>query len=170
MSALCQKRSGVRRYSFSRLALHPEPVIKSDGAIASILSRPVCVAAGVLAFSPLGPAYAALGATAGLLGAIAAGGISALAATSSFVVTIPRVSESLVLVNLIVTLLAKPGIASDKDLIIYAVYACVLLGGVWQVVFGLAGVAKIIKFTPHTVLIGFLGGVAVLVFPARLCR
>jgi sulfate permease, SulP family len=79
------------------------------GAIASILSLPVCVAAGVLAFSPLGPAYAALGATAGLLGAIAAGGISALAATSSFVVTIPRVSESLVLVNLIVTLLAKPG-------------------------------------------------------------
>ena len=122
------------------------------GAIASILSLPVCVAAGVLAFSPLGPAYAALGATAGLLGAIAAGGISALAATSSFVVTIPRVSESLVLVNLIVTLLAKPGIASDKDLIIYAVYACVLLGGAWQVVFGLAGVAKIIKFTPHTCL------------------
>jgi len=65
------------------------------GAIASILSLPVCVAAGVLAFSPLGPAYAALGATAGLLGAIAAGGISALAATSSFVVTIPRVSETI---------------------------------------------------------------------------
>jgi SulP family sulfate permease len=137
------------------------------GAIASILSLPVCVAAGVLAFSPLGPAYAALGATAGLLGAIAAGGISALAATSSFVVTIPRVSESLVLVNLIVTLLARSGIASDKDLIIYAVYACVLLGGVWQVVFGLAGVAKIIKFTPHTVLIGFLGGVAVLVLVSQ---
>jgi len=36
------------------------------------------VAAGVLAFSPLGPAYAALGATAGLLGAIAAGGISTM--------------------------------------------------------------------------------------------
>jgi len=48
------------------------------GAIASILSLPVCVAAGVLAFSPLGPAYAALGATAGLLGAIAAGGISTM--------------------------------------------------------------------------------------------
>jgi MFS superfamily sulfate permease-like transporter len=35
-------------------------------------------------------------------------------------------------------------------------------------VFGLAGVAKIIKFTPHTVLIGFLGGVAVLVLVSQI--
>jgi sulfate permease, SulP family len=138
------------------------------GAIASILSLPVCVAAGVLAFSPLGPAAAALGATAGLLGAIAAGGISGLVATSSFVLTIPRVSEALVLVNLIVTLLAKPDIASNRGLIVFAVYACVLLGGMWQAVFGLAGVAKIIKFTPHTVLVGFLGGVAVLVLVSQM--
>jgi sulfate permease, SulP family len=133
------------------------------GAIASILSLPVCVAAGVLAFTPLGPNYAALGATAGLMGAIVGGGISALVATSSFVVTIPRVSESLVLANLIVALAARPGLGSDNGLIVGAVYACVLLGGLWQAAFGLAGVAKIIKFTPHPVLVGFLDGVAVLV-------
>jgi SulP family sulfate permease len=60
------------------------------GAIASIVSLPVCVASGVLAFAPLGPGYAATGAGAGLCGAIVAGIVSALFATSSFVIASPR--------------------------------------------------------------------------------
>jgi sulfate permease, SulP family len=138
------------------------------GGIASILSLPVCVASGVLALAPLGPNYTAMGAAAGLIGAIVAGCVSALLATSSFIVTIPRVSEALILASLIITLSAKPEIASDKSLIIVAVYACALLGGLWQAVFGLAGVAKIIKFTPHPVLVGFLNGVAILVLISQI--
>ena len=133
------------------------------GAIASIVSLPVCVASGVLAFAPLGPSYAATGAAAGLCGAVVAGIVAALIATSSFIITSPRVSESLLLASLIIALSANPAIANDKDLIVVAVFSCVMLGGVWQAVFGLAGVAKVIKFTPHPVLVGFLNGVAVLV-------
>jgi MFS superfamily sulfate permease-like transporter len=137
------------------------------GGIAAILSLPVCVASGVLVFAPLGPDYTAMGAAAGLLGAIVAGSVAAAVATSSFIVTIPRVSESLILASLIVTL-SKSQIAGDKNLIIIAVYACALLAGLWQAVFGLAGVAKIIKFTPHPVLVGFLNGVAVLVLISQI--
>ena len=133
------------------------------GAIAAIVSLPVCVASGLLAFASLGPGYAAAGATAGLCGAIVGCCVSALFATSSFIVTTSRVSEALLLASLTTTLLAIPAIAGDKDLIVVAMFLCVLLAGLWQTLFGLAGVAKIIKFTPHPVLVGFLNGVAVLV-------
>ncbi len=138
------------------------------GAIAAIVSLPVCVASGLLAFAPLGPAYAVAGAAAGLCGAIVACCVSALFATSSFVVTTSRVSEALLLASLTTALLAMPAVASDRDLIVVAMFLCVALAGLWQVIFGLAGVAKIIKFTPHPVLVGFLNGVAVLVALSQL--
>ena len=37
-----------------------------------------------------------------------------------------------------------------------------------QAIFGLAGVDKIIKFTPHPVLVGFLNGIAALVVVPQL--
>jgi len=138
------------------------------GAIASIVSMPVCVASGVLAFAPLGPSFAAAGAAAGLTGAIVAGIVVGLVATSSFIITSPRVSESLLLASLIMTLSTRPAISNDKALIVVAVFSCVMLGGLWQAIFGLAGVAKIIKFTPHPVLVGFLNGIAVLVAVSQL--
>ncbi len=138
------------------------------GAIAAIISLPVCVASGLLAFAPLGPGYAVAGATAGLCGAIVTCCVSAVFATSSFVVTTPRVSESLLLASLTTALLAIPSVASDTNLIMVAMFLCVVMAGLWQTIFGLAGVAKIIKFTPYPVLVGFLNGVAVLVALSQL--
>ena len=99
------------------------------GAVASIVSLPICVASGVLAFAPLGPDYAAMGAAAGLCGAIVTGIVAALIATSSFIITSPRVSESLILASLIITLSKNPAVAGDKYLIVVAVFSCVMLGG-----------------------------------------
>ena len=98
------------------------------GAIASIVSLPVCVASGVLAFAPLGPSYAAIGAAAGLCGAVVTGIVAALIATSSFIITSPRVSESLLLASLIIALSANPAISNNKELIVVAVFSCVMLG------------------------------------------
>jgi MFS superfamily sulfate permease-like transporter len=67
------------------------------GAIVAIVSLLICIASGIVAFAPLGPDYAAAGAAAGLCEAIVTGGVAALVATSSFVVTTPRVSEALLL-------------------------------------------------------------------------
>ena len=117
---------------------------------------------------PLGSGYAATGAAAGLCGAIVTGIVAAIISTSSFIITSPRVSESLLLAGLIIALSADPIIANDKHLIVVAVFSCVMLGGIWQSLLGLAGVAKVIKFTPHPVLVGFLNGVAVLVALSQL--
>jgi MFS superfamily sulfate permease-like transporter len=133
------------------------------GAITTIIALPSAIAASLLTFAPLGPDYIGTAAAAGLLGCIAGGGLAAILAASSFVGSAPRASETLVLATLVTALLNRPEIAADKGLIVTSVYICVLLGGLWQCLFGLAGVAKIIKFTPHPVLVGFLNGVAILI-------
>ncbi len=82
--------------------------------------------------------------------------------------TTSRVSEALLLASLTTALLAMPAVAGERDLIIVAMFLCVLLAGLWQIIFGVAGFAKIIKFTPRPVLVGFLNGVSVLVALSQL--
>ena len=138
------------------------------GLVVGLLALPICLAAGVLVFGPLGPAYVAEGAAAGLYGAIAAGTIAALIATSSFAITCPRGSPSLVLASLIAALIANPVFAGNPRLVIGAAALCVFLAGVWQILFGLFRVAGIIKFTPHPVFAGFVNGAALLIIKAQI--
>ena len=46
--------------------------------------------------------------------------------------------------------------------------ACVLLAGVFQVVFALLGVSKLIRFVPRAVMVGFVNALAILVFMAQM--
>lgn len=138
------------------------------GAITAIIALPSGIAASLLTFAPLGPNYVGTAAAAGLVGIIVGGGLAAMIATSSFVGSAPRASESLILATLVVALLNRPEIAADRKLIIISVYICVLMGGLWQCLFGLVGIARIIKFTPHPVLVGFLNGIAVLIVLSQL--
>jgi len=138
------------------------------GLIVGVLALPICLAAGVLAFSPLGPNFVAQGAAAGLYGAIAAGAVTALVATSSFVITCPRATPSLVLASLIAALLVNPAFTGKPALIITAAALCVFLAGLWQILFGLLRIASIIKFTPYPVFAGFVNGIALLIVVAQI--
>ena len=138
------------------------------GLVVAIITLPVCLAPGVLVFSALGPGYVAEGAAAGLFGAIVAGAIAALFATSSFVITCPRGSPSLVLASLIATLLINPAFAGNPRLVITAAALSAFLAGIWQILFGLFRVSDIIKFTPHPVFAGFVNGAALLILKAQI--
>ncbi|WP_242427248.1 MULTISPECIES: SulP family inorganic anion transporter [unclassified Streptomyces] len=46
--------------------------------------------------------------------------------------------------------------------------AAVILGGVFQVVLGLLGVAKLVRFVPRSVMVGFVNSLAILVFMTQL--
>src|SRR5690349_14197683 len=73
--------------------------LRRDGLVGlsiACITLPVALSSGVLALAPLGPAYVATGAVAGLYGAIAAGAVAALIASSSFVITSPRASVAAV--------------------------------------------------------------------------
>ncbi len=46
--------------------------------------------------------------------------------------------------------------------------ATVLLGGVFQIVLGVAGVARLMRFIPRSVMVGFVNALAILIFLAQL--
>lgn len=138
------------------------------GLTAGVLGLPMCLAAGVLVFAPLGPDHVAEGAAAGLFGFIVSGAIAALVATSSFVITVPRASPSLVLATLIAALMANQAFAGNPGLIVATAALCVFLAGLWQILFGLFRVARVIKFTPHPVFAGFVNGAALLIIKAQI--
>lgn len=135
------------------------------GAAATL---PICLASAVLVFAPLGPEYLALAATAGLYGFIVGGGCAALVATSSFVISSPRASIALVQATLASILLAESAILRNPSAVLASIAVCVLLAGIWQIIFGAARIAIVIKFTPHPVLAGFINGVALLIVISQL--
>jgi SulP family sulfate permease len=46
--------------------------------------------------------------------------------------------------------------------------ATVILGGIFQIVLGLLGVAKLMRFIPRSVMVGFVNALAILIFTAQL--
>ncbi|MGA2942583.1 MAG: SulP family inorganic anion transporter [Xanthobacteraceae bacterium] len=127
-----------------------------------------CLAAGVLVFSPLGPDYVRLGAAAGIYGAVIGGACAALAARSSFILWTPQTTIGLVQASLAASLMADPNFMHDRAAAEIALIACVALTGVLQILFGVAGLARIIKYTPHPVLAGFMNGVSISILLAQI--
>ncbi|MGM4989295.1 SLC26A/SulP transporter family protein [Tardiphaga sp. 841_E9_N1_2] len=135
----------------------------SAGLISSLVCLPLCLACGLLVFAPLGPDYVATGAAAGLYGGAIVGLVAAVVATSSYIVTTSRVSMALVQAGLTTTLVNDATLASQPAMIVTAIMLCLFLAGLWQVLFGLLGLTRAIKFAPHPVLTGLLNGVGMLI-------
>jgi sulfate permease, SulP family len=138
------------------------------GISTALVALPICISSGVLAYAPLGGSFIEQGAAAGLTGGALAALISALVAGSSFVMSTPRASISLIQGNLAAFLLTQPAFLSQPQLIIDAMSICGLLAGLWQILFGLFGIERIIKCTPHPALAGFINGIALLVIFGQL--
>lgn len=138
------------------------------GVAAGLLAIPLCLAPAVLIYIPLGQDYAAAGAAAGLIGAVVGGGVAALTATSSFAITVPRASNALILSTVVATLMTRPAFVGNPELILAMAALVVLFAGLWQILFGVFRVARIIKFTPHPVFAGFCNGVGLLIIKSQL--
>ncbi|CAN5185155.1 hypothetical protein BH11PSE4_BH11PSE4_38680 [soil metagenome] len=136
--------------------------------MSSLVCLPLCLACGLLVFAPLGPDYVAMGAAAGLYGGAIVGLVSAIVATSSYIVSTSRVSMALVQAGLTTTLVGDPTLATQPAMIVAAIMLCLLLAGLWQILFGLLGMTRVIKFAPHPVLTGLLNGVGMLIVISQL--
>jgi MFS superfamily sulfate permease-like transporter len=133
------------------------------GIATAIVTLPICSASGLLTYQALGPESSAHGAAAGLIGATGGALFAVLASRSSFLVPTPRTSVALVQAGLVAALLAHQPFVNNLTLVLLAMATCLLLTGIWQIAFGLLGVGHIIKFAPHSVLAGFVNGIALLV-------
>lgn len=124
------------------------------------ISLPMGSAAGVIAYAPLGPDRAALGAVAGLVSA-AVGGIliSLLRSNTAVVMTAASSAASVQASGVAIALSALP---AGHGATAAALPLIALATGLFQILLGLAGAGRLVKFVPFPVVSGFVSGVGLL--------
>ena len=141
------------------------------GLVSSTLAIPLAMAFGMFAFVTLGDEYFAYGAMAGLISAVIAGLVCVLLGDRSTRVYAPRITTTFFLGLLLYSLSHRPATADaepDAAATLLIFFAIILLGGLFQALFGLMRLGSLIKFAPHPVMAGFQNMAAVLLFLVQL--
>jgi SulP family sulfate permease len=122
------------------------------GLTVALVGLPQCLAYALM--SGLPPAY-------GLSTAVVAGGVAALAGRSAQVVTGPTNTTGLLVLAALGPFLAVNGLLGQEGL--PALATLTLLAGGLRIAAALAGGAHLVRFLPHSVLVGFTAGAGVLI-------
>jgi MFS superfamily sulfate permease-like transporter len=141
------------------------------GLVSSTVAIPLAMAFGMFAFVTLGDEYFAYGAMAGLISAVIAGFACVVLGDRSTRVYAPRITTTFFLGLLLFSLLHRaPTIDAEPDVAatLLVFFAIVLLGGLFQALFGMLRLGSLIKFAPHPVMAGFQNMAAVLLFLVQL--
>lgn len=144
------------------------------GALAATLvSLPAAIAFGLLVYAPLGPEWAASGALAGVVGAIALGLIAPAIGGTPRLITAPCAPAAALLSALAAQLVA-PGAdgtiglsPADAATVLTLVG---LMAGFLQLLIGASGGGRFIKYIPYPVVAGYLSAVGALLFLSQLPR
>src|SRR5512146_2203726 len=135
------------------------------GLAAMLVALPSAIAFGVTIFAPLGASYAAKGAIAGILGAIAVGLVAPALGGTNRLISAPSAPATAVLAALAIGLLQK-GVAPESALLMMALVA--LLCGGLQALFGAIGLGRLIKYMPYPVVSGYLSGVELIIIVSQV--
>jgi SulP family sulfate permease len=140
------------------------------GLVSSTVAIPLAMAFGMFAFVTLGDEYFAYGAMAGLMSAFIAGVVCVVLGDRSTRVYAPRITTTFFLGLLLTSLLHRDTAAGEPSVpaTLLVFFAIILLGGVFQALFGLMRLGSLIKFAPHPVMAGFQNMAAVLLFLVQL--
>jgi len=144
----------------------------SGGLSSAVVTLPVAISCGVIAFAPMGADFAAYGALAGLHAAIFVTVVAALLGGSPLQVSGPKSSLAVILASVMGGLMADPLMPADEGaragMAIVLTFICVIMAGGFQVIFGLLRFGNMIKFIPYPVTAGFMNGLAVLIVVSQL--
>jgi SulP family sulfate permease len=130
------------------------------GLAAMLVALPAAIAFGVSIFAPLGGGLAAQGALAGMLGATALGLFAPVFGGSSRLITAPCAPAAAVLSALAIGF-SQNDVPAEVILLQLALIGF-LAGGV-QILLGLAGIGRLIRFIPFPVVSGYLSGVGLII-------
>ncbi len=144
----------------------------SGGFASAIVSITGNVAAGVIAFAPLGPAYVGKGILAGMLSSIVAGLMAALFGGAPGMISGPKATTSMAFAALLSQLLATGrfdlGNPESANLILSLAFGAVLISGSVQILLGAFRVGALVKFMPYPVVAGIRNTTAVLLIYVQL--
>lgn len=136
------------------------------GLTVACIALPICIGAGVLAYGSFGPDVVGYAAVAGIIAGIIPGMIGALARRSSFIVTMPATPMALIQASFATTMLQA---FNGNATLAFAVFpVCAFLVGIIQILFGLSGASRLVKFAPYPVVAGFGTGIGLLIASAQV--
>jgi MFS superfamily sulfate permease-like transporter/CRP-like cAMP-binding protein len=141
------------------------------GLVSAAVAIPLAVGYGMFAFVSLGDEYFADGALAGLYTAFIVGLASVLLGDKTTTVYAPRVTSTFFIGLLLYQLIHSDATflrSGAPSLILVVFFSIILLGGAFQLLFGLIKLGSLIKFTPHPVMAGFQNAAALLLFLVQL--
>jgi SulP family sulfate permease len=137
------------------------------GVLNALISLGLVLTLGLLAFAPLGPDAVAVGLPSAFAAVIVGGTVFALLGRSAAPVVAPSTATAMVLAAGLARVVQDPTVAGIATLIAVA-GASVLLMGLLQIAFGIAGLGRLSKYVPKPVLAGFMNGIALLVILSQL--
>lgn len=136
------------------ITLHPGDIF--GGITAGIVALPLALAFGV---------QSGLGAAAGLYGAIAVGILAAFFGGTATQISGPTGPMTVVSAAVIASLIALKG---DLASALPSILLCFMLAGFFQILLGLTGAGKYIKYIPYPVVSGFMTGIGVIIIVLQL--
>ena len=135
------------------------------GMAAMLVALPAAIAFGVTIFAALGGSYAAYGALAGILGATALGLVASLLGGTNRLITAPCAPAAAVLSAFAIEHIQR-GTPAEAILLLLTVLS--LSSGLLQLIFGLAGLGRLIKYMPYPVVSGYLSAVGLIIIGSQL--
>jgi anti-anti-sigma factor len=140
------------------------------GATTAIVSLPLAMGLGALAFSPFGPDYVTTGVLAGLYSAGFLGLIAVLAGARGVAIYAPRSLVSFMIAAVCADLVVgAPWLAgAEASAVVATVLLLLALSGAFQVAFGALHLARLVKFIPTPVMAGFQNAAAVIIVYSQL--
>ena len=130
-----------------------------------LVALPAAIAFGVTIFAALGGAYAAYGALAGILGAAALGLVASLLGGTNRLITAPCAPAAAVLSAFAIEQIQR-GTPAESILLLLTVLG--LAAGLLQLLFGLLGLGRLIKYMPYPVVSGYLSAVGFIIIGSQL--
>ncbi|MDS4014281.1 MAG: SulP family inorganic anion transporter [Candidatus Accumulibacter sp.] len=135
------------------------------GTAAMLVALPSAIAFGVTIYAAIGPAYAGLGALAGILGATALGLVSPALGGTNRLITAPCAPAAAVLSAFAIELV-HGGVAPAS--IVLMLTALGLVSGLVQLMLGFMGIGSLIKYIPFPVVSGYLTGVGLIIIGSQI--
>jgi len=130
-----------------------------------LVALPAAIAFGVTVYAPLGGHFGAQGAVAGILGAGALGLVASLLGGTKRLISAPSAPVAAVMSALAIEMTAK-NTPADSILLNMALVA--MLCGIFQILFAIGGLGRLIKYMPYPVVSGYLTGVGLLIIVSQV--
>ena len=137
------------------------------GLAAMLVALPAAIAFGVTIYSAIAPAHAALGALAGIIGATVIGLIASILGGTDRLISAPCAPAAAVLSAFAIGM-AHDGVAAGNIILMLLMLG--ILAGLFQVLFGVVGIGRLIKYIPYPVVSGYLTGVGLIIIGSQISK